>query len=75
MSERLLRKSEAELYETLYKDSGRADYNLEEILNDKRDCPFLYKSMLKHLNVKESSTLLSFSNQDFFKKNELSYSK
>ena len=75
MSHRLSGKSEAELYECLHRESTRPDYNLEEILNDKRDCPYCYRQLQEHLNVCESATLLSFANKDFFAKNELSYAR
>lgn len=75
MSHKLAGKPEAELYETLHRDVTRPDYNLEDLLNDNRDCPFCYAQLRTHLNVCESATLLSFANKDFFAKHELSYSR
>ena len=73
--ERLEQKTDAELVDSLAKELKKPDYNLEDSLNTTRDCPTLYSSYMAHLRIKEDSTLLAFSNGDFFLKHELSYAK
>ena len=75
ISERLTHRTEGELISGLGRESSKPDYNLEEILNDNRDCPGLYKHFMASQGIKENQTLLAFSNTNFFKDNELSYSK
>lgn len=75
VSERLSAQPEEELAQNLYREINRPDYNLEEMLNDTRDCPGLYKAHMKSLGVDEGTTLLAFSNAGFFKTHELSYNK
>ena len=70
-----MNKTEGELVSGLGRENSKPDYNLEEILNDNRDCPELYKNFMKSLSIKENCTLLAFSNGEFFKDNELSYAK